>query len=71
MGSMRGRPHRLGGYLHRGATEATGEEYADILAKFEEIARRTQVVFLSEGPPDLGEKLNMWREKLKAAQKGD
>jgi len=50
--------------------EVTGEEYADVLAKFEEIARRENVTFLSEGAPDLGDKLSAWHERLSAAQKG-
>ena len=51
--------------------EVTGDEYAEVLAGFEEIARREDVALLNEGPPDLRDKLNMWRERLSAKQRGD
>ena len=51
--------------------EVTGDEYAEVLAKFEEIARRENVVFLREGAPDLGDKLGVWREKQSAVQEAE
>ena len=48
--------------------EVTGEEYADVLADFERIARRVNITHLREGGLDLEEKLKTWRDKLSAAR---
>jgi len=48
--------------------DAWGEEYPTSLAEFETIARREQVGYLREGPPDLDEKLQGWREAVRVKQ---
>lgn len=42
--------------------EFTGEAYPKILERFETIARRIGMTNILEGPPDLEQKLNAWKE---------
>ncbi len=42
-----------------------GNEYGEVLARFEKIARRTGVTHLREGKPDLDEKLQQWQKTWK------
>jgi hypothetical protein len=48
--------------------DAWADEYADVLAEFETIARREQVNYLREGGPDLEEKLKGWRDAIVVKQ---
>jgi hypothetical protein len=47
----------------RQGPEVVGDEYGEVLERFENIARRSGVTHLREGSPDLDEKLQMWRAK--------
>lgn len=42
--------------------EFTGEDYAEILNRFEAIARRIGMTNILEGPPDLDQKLEEWKK---------
>jgi hypothetical protein len=43
--------------------EFVGDEYGNVLERFEGTARKSGVTHLREGSPDLDEKLQMWRTK--------
>lgn len=45
--------------------EFVGKDYGDILARFERIARSEGVTHIYEGPPDLDQKLQAWKDSMK------
>ena len=50
--------------LSRGP-EFVGEGYAELIDRFEMIARREKITHLREGSPDLDQKLKKWRDDLR------
>lgn len=48
--------------------DAWSDQYGDVFAEFETIARREKIDYLREGGPDLEEKLKGWRDSVRVKQ---